>query len=229
MHLLLTDRLTCPRCGPEHGLILLAREIVNRRVLDGEVGCSNCREHFPIVGGFADLRWPRVEETPGPADAPSTPTPAADTELAVKVAALLGLTDGAGFILLAGRATDAADALSEMLAGDEWIAVGEHLRSQTERAGVSRLAASQDHVPLTTGGLRGAALDANHAEWLPEVTRALAPGARVAVFDPPGDVAERASALGLEVVLDAPEALVAARGPNLVPLRRSPAKGSFGA
>lgn len=227
MHLLLTDRLTCPRCGPEHGLILLAREIVNRRVLDGEVGCSNCREHFPVEGGFADLRWPRVEETSGVADTPNTPAP--DTQLAVKVAALLGLTDGAGFILLAGRAAAAADALSEMLAGDEWIAVGEHLRGQTERPGVSRLAASQDHLPLTTGGLRGAALDADHAEWLPEVTRALAPGARVAVFDPPDAVAERASALGLEVVLDAPEALVAARGPKLVPLRRSPAKGSFGA
>ncbi len=36
MHLLLTDRLTCPRCGPDHGLILLAREIVDR-LFDGRV------------------------------------------------------------------------------------------------------------------------------------------------------------------------------------------------
>jgi hypothetical protein len=222
MHLLLTDRLTCPRCGPEHGLILLAKEIVDRRVLDGEVGCSNCREHFPVTDGFADLRWPRRSE---PAEGIS---PAPDPPLAVKVAALLGLTDGSGFILLAGRTTAAADALSTMLAGDEWIALGGHLREQVECPGISRMAASPDSLPLSTGGLRGAALDAGHAEWLPEVTRALAPGARVAVFDPPTDLSGVASALGLEVVLDAPEALVATRGPALIPLRRTPANGSFG-
>ncbi len=221
MHLLLTDRLTCPRCGPDHGLILLAREIVDRRVLDGEVGCSNCREHFPVEGGFADFRWPRCAE---PAQGK---VPELDSSMAVKVAALLGLTDGAGFILLAGRVTGAAATLTEMLAGDEWIALGGHLREQEEQAGVSRLAASPNHLPLSSGGLRGAALDAEHAEWLPEVTRALAPGARVAVFDPPADVSEQAEALGLEVVLDQPEAFVAARGPALIPLRRAPAKGSF--
>jgi len=219
MHLLLTDRLTCPRCGPDHGLILLAKEIVDRRVLDGEVGCSNCREHFQVVQGFADLRWPRRSE---PA-AGISPDP--DPSLAVKVAALLGLTDGSGFILLAGRTTAAADTLSTMLAGDEWIALGDHLREQEERVGVSRMAASPANLPLTTGGLRGAALDAGHAEWLPEVTRALAPGARVAVFDPPADLSEAASALGLEVVLDAAEALVATRGPALIPLRRTSASG----
>jgi len=221
MHLLLTDRLTCPRCGPEQGLILLAKELVDRRVLDGEVGCANCREHFPVTNGFIDLRWPKQAE-PASGDAP-VPSP----DLAVKVAALLGLTDGSGFILLAGRTTAAADALSEMLAGDEWIALGGHLRQQAERAGISRLAASPDHLPLTTGGLRGAALDSDHEAWLPEVTRALATGARVVVFDPSTALSERATTLGLEVVLDQPEALVAARLPAPIPLRRAPAKGSF--
>ena len=172
MHLLLTDRLTCPRCGPDFGLILLAREIVDRRVLDGEVGCANCREHFAVEGGFVDLRWPREPE-PAPVSKPDV-----DPALAVKVAALLGLTDGSGFILLAGRITTAAAALSEMLKGDEWIALGEHLRGVAEHAGVSRLVASPDRLPLSTQGLRGAALDADHAEWLPEVARALSTGSR---------------------------------------------------
>lgn len=221
VHLLLTDRLTCPRCGPAHGLILLAQEIVDRRVLDGELGCSNCRDHFPVTRGFIDLRWPPGEELDDVA------APEADAQLAIKVAALLGLTDGSGFILLAGRTTAAADALSDMLKGDEWIALGDHVSNQEERSGVSRIVATSDRLPLSTGGLRGAALDSAHAEWLPEVARALAADARVAVFEPPAGLADQAPQLGLNVVLDSPEAFVAARGPALVTLRRTTAKGSF--
>lgn len=78
MQLLLTDRLTCPRCGPTFGLILLADRMSDRRVRDGRLGCPNCRDSFPIVDGFADLRAPpRGElgpglagEAPGPGDLP---------------------------------------------------------------------------------------------------------------------------------------------------------------
>ena len=58
MHILLTDRLACPRCGPEFGLVLLAHEVRDRRVLEGDLGCPNCREAYPVREGFADLRPP---------------------------------------------------------------------------------------------------------------------------------------------------------------------------
>ena len=32
MHILLTDALTCPRCGPDFGLIVLAEGVEDRRV-----------------------------------------------------------------------------------------------------------------------------------------------------------------------------------------------------
>lgn len=51
MHLLLTDILSCPRCGPEFGLILLADRIEARRVLAGILGCANCRSKYPIREG----------------------------------------------------------------------------------------------------------------------------------------------------------------------------------
>lgn len=56
MHILLTDILSCPRCGPEFGLILLADRIEARRVLAGTLGCANCRSKYAIRDGVADLR-----------------------------------------------------------------------------------------------------------------------------------------------------------------------------
>ena len=67
MNVVLTDHLVCPRCGPPFGLVLLARDVRDRRVRQGEFGCPNCRDRFPVEGGFADLRPPpRGPEPCGP-------------------------------------------------------------------------------------------------------------------------------------------------------------------
>ena len=58
MNIGLVDHLVCPRCGPPFGLVLLAHEVRDRRVSEGEFGCPNCRDRFPVEGGFADLRPP---------------------------------------------------------------------------------------------------------------------------------------------------------------------------
>ncbi len=64
MNVLLTDHLVCPRCGPPFGLVLLARDVRDRRVRRGELGCSNCRDAFPVKNGFADLRPPPRDPPP---------------------------------------------------------------------------------------------------------------------------------------------------------------------
>lgn len=56
MNVLLTDHMVCPRCGPPFGLVLVAREVADRRVRRGEFGCANCRDSFPVEDGFADMR-----------------------------------------------------------------------------------------------------------------------------------------------------------------------------
>ena len=56
MNVILTDHMVCPRCGPPFGLLLVAREVVDRRVRQGEFGCANCRDSFPVDDGFADMR-----------------------------------------------------------------------------------------------------------------------------------------------------------------------------
>ena len=112
MHILLTDRLICPRCGPGFGLILIADRLENRRVIEGSLGCPNCRDRFPVERGFGDLRPPPRSTR---SDAPDTEPPVSPP--AVEVAALLGLTEGAGNVVLigdlAGHATELAGLVRE--------------------------------------------------------------------------------------------------------------------
>src|SRR5690242_16884227 len=95
MHILLTDLLTCPRCGPEFGLIVLADEMVDRRVVEGSLGCANCRNRYPVHGGVADLRLAPNEEG-GPA------LEEGGEERAYRLAALSGVADRAGAVLVSG-------------------------------------------------------------------------------------------------------------------------------
>jgi uncharacterized protein YbaR (Trm112 family) len=134
VHILLTDRLTCPRCGPDFGLILLAKRLAERRVLDGALGCPNCRDHFPIRGGFADLR-------PPPRDPLTATPPAADpgAEATNRLAALLGVLEGPGTVALLGSVAVHAAALADRLPEIEVVAVGAATHAEVERDRVSRL------------------------------------------------------------------------------------------
>jgi len=114
MHIALTDHLTCPVCGPEHGLILLADRIEERRVLEGTLGCPACRERYPIVGGLADLRPRPAGPLPGPESAPTL----GPQDRAFRLAALMGVAEGPGFLLdepTLGLDPPSRDALAALL------------------------------------------------------------------------------------------------------------------
>jgi len=179
MHLLVTDRLACPRCGPEFGLILLAERVVDRRVLEGGFGCANCRERFPVRGGFGDFRPPPV----GPLAAESRaadPGPD-DPEGALRLAAMLGVTEGPATLLLLGAPARQAERLVAMVPGVEVVAVHPGLRDRPEVAGVSRLHAGA-RLPFFSTTFRGVALDADWAgTHLDEAFRVAAPGVRIVV------------------------------------------------
>src|SRR5690606_39824682 len=111
MYILLTAILTCPRCGPDYGLILLADHIADRRVLAGTLGCPNCRERYAIHEGFGELGAGWSDTTS--ADAP---------DAAVRLAALLGVTEGPAFVLLVGASARHAEAVADLVPGIEVIA-----------------------------------------------------------------------------------------------------------
>ena len=197
MHLLLTDRLVCPRCGPGFGLILRSDRLVDRRVLEGGLGCPNCRDRFPIVDGFADLRPPPRGELP---TVPAPPPP--DPDETDALAALLGVTQGPGNLGVVGALSAHAAGLADRIPGVEVIAIGVEMRAETEREGVSRMAAGVE-LPFHPWSLRALALSAGSAALLErpaELAQLVPRGGRIVVEGSAADAAERLAAAGARVL-----------------------------
>jgi uncharacterized protein YbaR (Trm112 family) len=209
MHLLLTDRLSCPRCGPEFGLILLAERMEDRRVLDGVLGCPNCRDGFPVRGGFGDLRAPpRGELAPGRAGDHGPE----DLGAADRLMSLLGVAQGPGTLLLAGSLARHAAGLATRIEGVEVVALDADMARWPEAPGVSRMIACPG-IPLFSRTLRGVAVDGALGErWLVEAARVLAPLSRVVVEDAPDGAEGILVACGLRVLAKEAGTVVAARG-----------------
>lgn len=209
MHLLLTDRLACPRCGPEFGLILLADRMQERRVVDGTLGCPNCRDGFPVRDGFGDLRAPPRGELP--AGRAGEPAPA-DPGEADRLTALLGVVEGPGTLLLVGSPARVAAAVAERVQGVEVVALDADMARWPDAPRVSRMA-SRPGIPFFSRTLRGVAVDgALGARWLAEAGRVAARLSRVVVVGAPGDAGAALTAAGLTVLAEEAGTLVAARG-----------------
>ena len=206
MDLLLTDRLTCPRCGPDFGLILLADRLEDRRVLEGALGCPNCRDRYPVSDGFGDVRPP--PRTPF-TDEESLAAP--DSPTLMEVAGLLGITAGAGHVALLGALAGHAGGLAGMLTSLEVVGISSGLRGHVETGGVSRLSAGR-RLPFRDQSLRGVALSGVDGLLDPaEAARVVARLGRVVVW---GGVEGWEGALegaGLTVLVSDATGVVAAR------------------
>jgi uncharacterized protein YbaR (Trm112 family) len=211
MHLLLTDRLACPRCGPEFGLILLADRMQDRRVVEGSLGCPNCRDTFPVSGGFGDLRAPPRRGSPdGLAGSPDPrPDESGDAE---RVMALLGITQGPGTLALVGEPARHAATLASSIDGIHVVAVDPDLRQWPDAAGVSRLMAAPG-LPLFSRSLRGVAVDGRlGAIWIREAARTVARLGRVVVTRAGEDAGRTLRDEGLQLLAEEGGTVVAARG-----------------
>jgi len=221
VHILLTDRLTCPQCGPTFGLVLLADRLENRVVHEGRLGCPNCRDDYPIAGGFADLRAAPREALPaGLAGSPAGPiagTLAADrvhqgeVDAATKLLALLGIVGGPGTLALVGQPARAARHVARALPEMYVAAIDADLAGWPDAERVSRLVSSPG-LPFFSGALRGVVVDGCLGEeWIREAARVTAPRARVVLARPPEGGREWLEEAGLRVLASDPETIVAAR------------------
>ncbi|MEX0837744.1 MAG: hypothetical protein WD101_05380 [Gemmatimonadota bacterium] len=211
MHVLLTDRLTCPRCGPEFGLILLADRMEDRRVIDGTFGCPNCRDQLEVQDGFADLRAPPRGPLPAGHAGRTEPRPddAADAE---RLIALVGVAQGPGTLVLAGEPARHAAAFAATIEGIHVVAIDADLTGWPGVTGVSRMAAAPG-IPLFSRSIRGVAVDARLGPAaLHDAARVVAPRARVvAVRADEAATGEIFREAGLEVMASEAGTVVAAR------------------
>jgi uncharacterized protein YbaR (Trm112 family) len=208
VHLLLTDRLTCPRCGPAFGLILLADRMEDRRVEEGTLGCPNCRDAFPVRDGFADLRAPPRGELPEGRAGGTTPPDPGEAE---RIVALLGIHRGPGTVAMVGRPAVHAGSVAEAVDDLQVVAVDADTRHWPDRAFVSRIAASPG-LPFFSGMLRGVVIDGTLGRaLLSEGARVVAPKSRIVVTDASGEAEEVLEEAGLEILAAESGTVVATR------------------
>lgn len=210
MHLLLTDRLTCPRCGPRFGLILLADRMDGRRVVDGKLGCSNCRDAYPVHDGFGDLRAPPRGDLPAGRAGPEPPPE--DPAQAERLQALLGIPEGPGTLVTVGVAARYAAGLARAIGGVEVVAVDADLAGWPADPHVTRIV-SRPGLPFFDRALRGVVVDGRMGpRWLREAARVVAPLSRVVVVEAGDDASDLLEEAGLQVMAAEAGTVVAARG-----------------
>lgn len=201
MHIVVTDVLSCPRCGPEFGLIVLADRIEDRRVVEGWLGCANCRDRYPILAGVPDLRLEA-----GTADwAPAS----GDAERALRFAALLGVGHAMGTVLVYGADAGLLAGIAQLLPNARIVGAGPRLIEGAFDAGVDTLRVDR-RLPLHTGSLRGAAFAAPPTDdLLDDALRALAPGAHLLIDPVSPEIIARLASKGAELLLHQDGAAVA--------------------
>ncbi len=196
MHILLTDRLACPRCGPEFGLILLADRVEDRRVVDGALGCPNCRDRFPIEDTVADLRPPpRAPEAAIPRESEAT------SEEVMRLGALLGITDGPGMICLLGLSRRFGPYLTELLPSIEVLEAGSTRLIPDVPADRSAVIVA-DLIPVFSSTFRGVVVEAGDEALAREAWRVTVPGGRVVALPKGPSAAEFLLQCGGEVLLN---------------------------
>ena len=220
MNVVLTDHLVCPRCGPPFGLVLLARDVRDRRVHEGEFGCPNCRDRFPVEGGFGDLR-PPPRGVGGGAGVGGFDLEAGHSGVgtageggrevggdqgdaatgALRLAGALGVTSGPGLMMVSDGHRAEAVPLARLVRGIEVVVVGWGGRGLVGD-GVSAFVTGP-RLPLRDGVARGVVAEGRGgAGWWGECLRVVMPGGRIVITGATGEAREWVVAAGLMTLLD---------------------------
>ena len=185
--------------------MLLADELEDSRVLAGTLGCSNCRERYPVEKGFVDLRSPPRQDWRAPEMEEAVPSDA------VTLGALLGVTKGPGEVALLGLLAEHGHDLAALVPGIEVVCIDGRAREAVEEPGVSRLAAGRN-LPFFSGVMRGVALvAAEEPGFFSEPMRILARGGRLVVLGAEDGMGEELAQLGFQTVLQERGTVVARR------------------
>ncbi|MEN9591792.1 MAG: hypothetical protein RJA21_244 [Gemmatimonadota bacterium] len=204
----LLDALRCPGTHEESWLVAMVLEASGSSLLVAELACPVCGAEFRIVNGIAHFAGST------PVAPPAWPSELYSRDMALRLAALLGVAESQLPVALVGRYTAASGALTSLVSAPQLLING----SVIPGPGVSCLVVA-DRLPLGVESLAAIAVDAAHATatFLDSATRALRLGGRlVAPADAPVPAGMR------ELARDTTEwvAETTTRASGLVELRR---------
>lgn len=145
----LLDLLRCPAGHEDTPLVSAVTRVDEREVVEGLIGCPVCHARYHVEGGVL------VMGTDGGAGTDPAVLMADDPEETIRLAALLGLTEPGGLVLLAGGWSALAPSLArtfqvQVLVADPPLPI--------LGGGVSTMRGAA-RVPLAPRALRAAALD----------------------------------------------------------------------
>jgi hypothetical protein len=173
MFIELLDTLRCVADHPQIPLVTAISRREDRFVIDAISGCPTCRREYPIVSGSA---WFRSIDDVRNADANAASGPY-DPEAALRIAALLAVTDGISVALVGAWARYATE-LSGMLDLRVYAVNPRDALGESECVGVVH---TNKRLPFADASMRGIAI--GEAGWseheLELAVRALAPGGRM--------------------------------------------------
>ncbi|MDH3732533.1 MAG: hypothetical protein OEU54_03325 [Gemmatimonadota bacterium] len=185
MFIELAEILDCPSCNDGFGLVAFVSEADRRRVLAGRLGCPICEIEFPIAAGAI-----RLGEPGEPVDAEGGHAEGDGAEMALRLAALMGVAETNGSAVLLGPGLgEYAARLAAMSDRIEVLAVMSDetsLSLDDLESGVNPLIGLTDTWPVRSGALDGVALKGGVAAPA-EARRCLAHGRRLVVIQPRPD------------------------------------------
>jgi len=149
----LVDSLRCLTPHEETWLVAAASRMDGRHIVEGTLGCPICRREYAIRRGTA---WFTAEQPDGDGSHLTTQAIDSNEAEALRAAALLGLSEPGGIVVLGGSWAGYADAVGEL--GAAHVVVLNAHASDSSPQEVSSLVVD-DRLPFGTGGLRGVAVD----------------------------------------------------------------------
>lgn len=213
MRIELSEVLICPDCGPDANLVLAVDEQEGRWVRAGTLACARCDARYPVRAGSVDFGSAEPAGVPEETGVPDGGLADPD-EVAVEVAALLGLDRRTGAVLLGPGLAPAAPRVAALAERSEILALAPGGGSP-EEAGGERLTWLRGHpggrLPVRGRRLAGLALWSPDADRVEEAAEALGTGGRLAGLRPGPEARRRAEELGLEVLVSEVRAFVASR------------------
>lgn len=148
MFIELIDALRCPVQHEESWLVAAAARIEQRHIVHGTLGCPVCSAEYPVRDGVVDFRSGVGDAAPS--------QPAAPGEPAMRLAAMLDLTDALGFAVLLGSWGTCATELSTIV--ETPLILIDPPADIIGAPGISVLR-TDGHLPLASGAARAMAMD----------------------------------------------------------------------